>query len=111
MHPTIRICMQPYHQKFWGRVMLTKILSAANKHILVLPSLNSRMKNGKNNLCYLNVLGHCGQGDQCIFAHPQANFPDNFLEEVCRVVSAGLNYVICNESEMPPRQRKRGRGG
>jgi len=111
MHHTIRKCMHQYHQKFRGRVMLTNILSAANTDISALPSLNACMKNGKSNLCYLNVLGHCGRGDQCIFGHPQATFPDKFPEGVCRVVSAGLDYVIRNESETPPRPRKRDRGG
>ncbi len=115
MHPVIRKCMHAYHQKFCGRMMLKKILTAMNMDESHLPKLDSG--NGKCDACYFESMGYCGRKhvtgkDGYRFKHikDMSTLSDKFPETLCSLIAPGLEYVIKNEPATPPRQRyKRGR--
>ncbi len=94
------------------------ILNAIGKNINALPVINSLLKEGKSDLCYLEVLGKCTH-PKCIFAHvPGAELPIGFVNEICVTIKPGVEYVTRNDLPAPqprikddPRRTKTGGGG
>ena len=110
LHPKIRQCMSAYHKKFRGRVMLAKILTAANKDVSHLPKLDTG--NGKLDACYFQILGNCGRRNaapphNCKYHHikDMNMLPDQFPETLCSVIAPGLEYLIKNE--VPAKRNKK----
>lgn len=93
MHSWRRECMRPFHEKFQGRVMLGRIMSAGNVSWEKLPVLDRYINQHerKNYLCYNHVLGICGHRN-CRFQHATAaEIPNDFAHQLCATLRPGMD--------------------
>jgi hypothetical protein len=103
VHDYIKECLQPFHVKFNGRMMVIKMLTMGGRKWEDLPPLEGFVdtKTSKNTLCYNHVLGYCS-GKKCRFKHPRKDqVTDTFAREVCRVVGDGAKWLVLNETSAP----------
>jgi hypothetical protein len=103
MHPWIRECMRPFHEKFQGRVMLGRIMSAGNVAWDKLPVLERYVnkEERKNYLCYNHVLGICGHRS-CRFQHAMGmEIPNEFATHLCATLRPGMEYILRAEGMAP----------
>ena len=100
-HDKIKTMMKPYWQKFGGRVRFDQILDAANMNVWDLPQLDRHLDgNGKNRLCWPNLLGCCTRGN-CSFMHESGReLPEAFAEDACLKLESGIRWVVNNESDL-----------
>ena len=106
--------MDPYLQKFNGRVQLNGIMSAANTSLRDLPSLADCKQGDRNNLHYLGLLGHCPHhaNGRCRFDHvPRQAVPNGFADSICRVMGPGVEYMVRNGRNPPGQDNKDHRQG
>lgn len=102
MHPIIKAMMSPLIQKF-GKVMLGKIMEAANVKHNELPVIQKHMEtSGKNNLCYNWTLGCCN-GKYCKGRKhlPAAEHPDEMARILVSKLKPGVEYVFANLEAHP----------
>jgi hypothetical protein len=99
---------QEYHQKFGGRVMLSRLLQLGNIGIDKLPVIPELMDGatGKNNLCYNHCLGACPHGDNCYYkklgGHVDGNkLPTPFVQNLCQVIEPGITEAMKLSSNRP----------
>ena len=114
MHPTIKRMMDPFLQKFQGQVRLREILEAANVGVGQLPTINGITEGSRTRLCYQGLLGKCqhqARGN-CQFAHAaRQDVPNDFADEVCRVLGPGVDYMVRNGRPPPGREDEQNRQG
>ena len=93
--------MRPYWQKFGGRVRFDQILNATNMNVWDLPRLDKRMDgNGKNRLCWPNVLGCCFRAN-CSFIHENGrDLPEASVKDACLRLKNGVRWVVDNERDL-----------
>ena len=104
VHPFIARTLHLYYKKFGNRVSLGKILSAINKEMKDLPTLN--LQQGKLP-CYSHLTGICpmlaGKKKKgCKFEHVNSPaIPNDFANDFCQVIGPGVDYVVRNEVAAP----------
>ena len=100
-HDKIKTMMKPYWQKFGRRIRFDQILDAANMNVWDLPQLDRHLDgNGKNRLCWPNLLGCCTRHN-CSFMHESGrDLPEAFVEDACLKLESGVTSVVNNESEL-----------
>ena len=82
--------------------MLAQICNAAKIKINALPWLKQYMEEGRNKLCYNNVLGACSNGQRCRFVHaPETAIRDDFVAELCKVIKPGVEWLVRNGDAAP----------
>ena len=82
--------------------MLAQICDAAKIKINALPWLKQYMEEGRNKLCYNNVLGVCSHGQHCRFVHaPKTAIRDDFAAELCKVIKPGVEWLVRNGDAAP----------
>ena len=104
--------MRPFHEKFQGRVMLGRIMSAGNVSWEKLPVLDRYINQHKrkNYLCYNHVLGICGHRN-CRFQHATAaEIPNDFAHQLCATLRPGMDYILRTENPAPLPVGSGGRG-
>ncbi len=99
-HPKIKEMMDPYLERYFGRLSLAELLDAAGKRQMYLPTLPKfTHTNGRPFLCWNFTLGRCTWRD-CKFkmegGHPDRNdltnkFADNCVDILAKGVLACLN--------------------
>jgi hypothetical protein len=99
IHPKIKAALQEYHSKFLGRVMIYRVLEAAEITMLDLPKINQLINTttGRNYLCYSHLLGICPHGEKCLFkansGHMDAHeVTDEFAEALLRKIQQGIQW-------------------
>ena len=99
IHPTIKAFMSQYISHFRS-VQFRNLLRAANVTEAMLPTLPQYAKEGKNNLCYLYVLGKC-QGKICgraAVGHvPALEIPDDFASTLCNMLAPVVEKRLATE--------------
>jgi hypothetical protein len=101
VHPWIAHRMKEYHDRFKGRVMMTKILSGANITFDRLPTIPEFVNKDtmKNELCYNHVMGLCSNR-RCWYRHAsRAQIPNSFAGELINICGPGIEYVVRNEPQ------------
>jgi hypothetical protein len=112
IHPQFKQLMARYITHFRS-VQLKTLLGAANITEAELPVLPKYTAAGKNNLCYAYILGKC-QGRYCGKASvghaPVGDITDAFAQELCRVLSGGVEKRLATEPPNTPQQYSGGYG-
>jgi hypothetical protein len=91
--------MQEYHEKFKGRVMMTKILNGANTSFDQLPVLQEfwNPTTKKNELCYNHVMGVCSNR-RCWYKHAaRTQITNSFAGDLQQLCGPGIDFVVWNE--------------
>jgi hypothetical protein len=63
-HPKIAVMIEPLLMKFWGRCLVSNILTASGKWFDSLPWLDAY----PTGICWLHAIATCPYGSQCLFA-------------------------------------------
>ena len=115
IHPIIRECFREYHQRFGGRVMLTKIMQGANLKWENMPYLFHLWDGNKSYLCYSYVCGVCSVKKCPCHAKgghvPGDKLHPDFCRELCRKLKPGIDYVLRTEPPAPKKAKTAGSGG
>ena len=115
VHEVIANCLAPYHQKFNGRMMLTKVLKYANLTWAQLPTLEYELGQGEKRkpICFNHALGWCN-GKKCKNKHVNKHEVSvDFANTVCQLIRPGIEYLLKNEPAAPAggQNYKRGNDG
>ena len=103
VHDWIKMSLQPFHKKFNGRVMVTKMLELGGEEWKDLPAFDCFVDDRTNKifLCYNNALGYCS-GKNCRFKHARKDqITDKFAKDICLVVEEGAKWLVLNETPAP----------
>jgi hypothetical protein len=103
LHSGIATFLRPFHIKFNGRVMLTKVLRIAKSEWSQLPTIKKYLDvtNNVNNLCYNHVLGHC-PGKRCNRSHATKDeVTESFVLQICQLIQPGVEWMLQNEPAAP----------
>jgi hypothetical protein len=93
--------MAPYWGKFGGKVRFNQILEAADVSLNNLPAMNKHMKEGRNQLCWLGVLGSCTQKD-CKFVHEKGcDLDEGLIDELVSKIDKGVCWVVETIDTLP----------
>ena len=108
-HPIVKKEFKDYHAAFGGNTRLMGLMEKSNITLTKLPYIHSFIVNGKNTLCYSNVIGIC-TSPKCERQHPHSHqLDDAFVTELCRVTKTGRDYMVRNAADFAGEQRKRPR--
>ena len=114
MHPAIKRMMDPYLQKFNGRVQFLEILDAAGVRLNQLPTIRGQMDGNRSLVCWQGLLGKCPHQSRgnCHFNHiPRYDVPNDFAAEACRLLQPGVDYLVRNGRPPPGRDGEQNRQG
>ena len=82
--------------------MIAQICDAAKIKINSLLRLKQYMEEGRNKLCYNNVLGMCLHGQRCRFIRvPKTVIRDDFAAKLCKVIKSGAEWLVRNGDAAP----------
>jgi hypothetical protein len=116
MHPKLKAALKDFHKKFQGRSMIHEITTQAKIGWHDTPKLQATInkETGKDELCWNWLLGTCRFGSKCNFVRSHdngRNLPERFVDEVLRVLKAGIDKMMDPNYSLQESYKKRGSYG
>lgn len=116
MHPKLKAALKEFHKKFQGRSMIHEIMTQAKIGWHDMPKLQATInkETGKDELCWNWLLGTCRFGSKCNFVRSHdygRNLPERFVDEVIRVLTAGIDKMMDPNYSLQESYKQRGTYG